>query len=277
MSIKRYKPTSPGRRGMSSQDFGAITKGKPEKKLLEKKSSSGGRNNAGRTTSRFRGGGHKQRYRKIDFKRNKTGVPARVAAIEYDPNRSARIALLHYADGEKSYILAPNRLTVGDQVISANTADIQPGNCLPLRHIPTGTQVHSVELRKGGGGKLGRAAGTAITLMAKEGHLATLRMPSGEMRRVHIDCRATVGTVGNSEHSNISWGKAGRMRWKGQRPHNRGVSMNPVDHPMGGGEGRSAGGRHPCTPWGKPTKGYRTRNNKRTDKNIVRRRGKKRN
>jgi large subunit ribosomal protein L2 len=277
MAIKRYKPTSPGRRGMSSQDFSTVTKGKPEKKLLEKKTKSGGRNNYGRTTSRFRGGGHKQRYRKIDFKRSKTGVPARVAAIEYDPNRSARIALLHYADGDKAYILAPNKLSVGDEVISANTADIQPGNCLPLRHIPTGTQIHAVEIRTGGGGKLGRAAGTSITLMAKEGNQATLRMPSGEMRRVHIDCRATVGTVGNAEHSNISWGKAGRSRWRGKRPHNRGVSMNPVDHPMGGGEGRSAGGRHPCTPWGKPTKGYRTRNNKRTDKNIVRRRGKKRN
>jgi large subunit ribosomal protein L2 len=275
MAIKRYKPTSPGRRGMSSQDFSTITKSKPEKKLLGQKSSSGGRNNAGRTTSRFRGGGHKQRYRVIDFKRNKTGVPAKVAAIEYDPNRSARIALLHYVDGEKAYILAPNKLGVGDEVISAKTADIKPGNSLPLSHIPTGTQVHAVELRIGGGGKLGRSAGTSITLMAKEGKTATLRMPSGEMRRVHSECRATVGVVGNSDHSNISWGKAGRMRWKGKRPHNRGVSMNPVDHPMGGGEGRSAGGRHPCTPWGKPTKGYRTRNNKRTDKNIIRRRGKK--
>ncbi len=275
MAIKKYKPTSPGRRGMSSQDFGTVTKGKPEKKLLEKKTSSGGRNNNGRITSRFRGGGHKQRYRKIDFKRAKTGVPATVAAIEYDPNRSARIALLHYADGEKSYILAPNKLGVGDQVISANSADIKPGNSLPLRYIPTGTLIHSVELRIGGGGKLGRAAGTGITLMAKEGNLATLRMPSGETRRVHIECRATIGVVGNSEHSNIDWGKAGRMRWRGRRPHNRGVTMNPVDHPMGGGEGRSAGGRHPCTPWGKPTKGYRTRKNKRTDKYIVRRRGKK--
>ncbi len=275
MAIKKYKPTSPGRRGMSSQDFGTVTKGKPEKKLLDKKTSSGGRNNNGRITSRFRGGGHKQRYRKIDFKRAKTGVPATVAAIEYDPNRSARIALLHYADGEKSYILAPNKLGVGDRVISANSADIKPGNSLPLRYIPTGTLIHSVELRIGGGGKLGRAAGTGITLMAKEGHLATLRMPSGETRRVHLQCRATIGVVGNSEHSNIDWGKAGRMRWRGRRPHNRGVTMNPVDHPMGGGEGRSAGGRHPCTPWGKPTKGYRTRKNKRTDKYIVRRRGKK--
>jgi large subunit ribosomal protein L2 len=275
MAIKKYKPTSPGRRGMSSQDFSSITKSKPEKKLLEKKTKSGGRNNRGRTTSRFRGGGHKQRYRKIDFKRKKTGVPAKVAAIEYDPNRTARIALLHYADGEKAYILAPAKLEVGDEVISAKSADIKPGNCLPLRSIPTGTAIHCVELKIGGGGQLGRSAGTAVTLMAKEGDWATLRMPSGEMRKVHINCRATVGTIGNADHSNIKWGKAGRMRWKGRRPHNRGTSMNPVDHPMGGGEGRSAGGRHPCTPWGAPTKGYRTRHNKATDKFIVRRRGKK--
>jgi large subunit ribosomal protein L2 len=260
---------------MSSQDFSTVTKGKPEKKLLAKKTKSGGRNNRGRITSRFRGGGHKQRYRKIDFKRRKTGVPANVAAIEYDPNRSARIALLHYADGEKTYVLAPAKLNVGDEVIAANSADIKPGNNLPLRYIPTGTAVHCVELKIGAGGQLGRAAGTSITLMAKEGKWATLRMPSGEMRKVHIDCRATVGTVGNSDHGNIDWGKAGRKRWMGRRPHNRGTTMNPVDHPMGGGEGRSAGGRHPCTPWGKPTKGYRTRNNKSTDKYIVRRRGKK--
>ena len=259
---------------MSSQDFSTITKGKPEKKLLEKKTRSGGRNNYGRTTSRFIGGGHKQRYRKIDFRRHKTGVPAKVAAIEYDPNRTARIALLHYADGEKAYILAPQKLNVGDEVISANSADIKPGNSLPLRHMPTGTQVHSVELKIGGGGQIGRSAGSSITLMAKEGSWATLRLPSGETRKVHLDCRATVGTVGNSEHSNIDWGKAGRTRWRGRRSHNRGVTMNPVDHPMGGGEGRSAGGRHPCTPWGKPTKGYRTRKNKRTQKFIVRRRGK---
>jgi large subunit ribosomal protein L2 len=275
MPIIKYKPTSPGRRGMSSQDFSTITKSEPEKKLLEKKTSSGGRNNYGRTTSRFRGGGHKQRYRKIDFKRRKTGVPAKVAAIEYDPNRSARIALLHYVDGEKAYILAPNNLSVGDSVVSANTADIKPGNNLPLRFIPTGTEVHCVELKIGGGGQLGRSAGTRVVLMAKEGSWATLRLPSGEMRKVHIDCRATIGTVGNSDHSNVDWGKAGRNRWRGKRPHNRGVSMNPVDHPMGGGEGRSSGGRHPCTPWGVPTKGYRTRHNKSTDKFIVRRRGQK--
>jgi len=275
MAIKKYKPTSPGRRGMSSQDFSTVTKGTPEKKLLEKKNRTGGRNNTGRTTSRFRGGGHKQRYRKIDFKRTKTGVPAKVAAIEYDPNRTARIALLHYVDGEKAYILAPAKLEVGTTVIAANSADIQPGNCLPLRYIPTGTFIHCVELKIGAGGQLGRSAGTKIVLMAKEGNWATLRMPSGEMRKVHINCRATIGVVGNSDHSNIDWGKAGRTRWRGRRPHNRGVTMNPVDHPMGGGEGRSAGGRHPCTPWGKPTKGYRTRNNKSTQKFIVRRRGKK--
>ncbi len=275
MAIKRYKPTSPGRRGMTSQDFSSITKGTPEKNLLEKKTSTGGRNNRGRITSRFRGGGHKQRYRKIDFRRNKTGVPAKVVAIEYDPNRTARIALLHYADGEKAYILAPSNLTVGTEIISANSADLKPGNSLPLRYIPTGTQIHAVELQPGGGAKIGRSAGISITLMAKEGKWATLRMPSGEMRKVNLECRATVGVVGNSDHKNIVWGKAGRTRWKGKRPHNRGVTMNPVDHPMGGGEGRSAGGRHPCTPWGKPTKGYRTRQNKRTDKYIVRRRGKK--
>jgi large subunit ribosomal protein L2 len=275
MAIVKYKPTSPGRRGMSSQDFASITKREPEKQLLEKKNSTGGRNNYGRITSRFRGGGHKRRYRKLDFKRNKTGIPARVVAIEYDPNRSARIALLYYTDGEKSYILAPARLNVGDSVIAAKSADIKPGNNLPLRFIPTGTEIHSVELKIGAGGQLGRAAGTSVTLMAKEGDWATLRLPSGEMRKVHIDCRATIGNIGNSEHGNIAWGKAGRIRWLGRRPHNRGVSMNPVDHPMGGGEGRSSGGRHPCTPWGVPTKGYRTRHNKATDKFIVRRRGKK--
>jgi large subunit ribosomal protein L2 len=275
MAIQRYKPTSPGRRGMSSQDFATITKGEPEKKLLEKKNSTGGRNSYGRVTSRFRGGGHKQRYRKVDFKREKTGVPAIVLGIEYDPNRSARIALIQYKDGEKGYILAPGKLVVGDEVIAANSADIKPGNCLPLRFIPAGTDIHAVEMKIGGGAQIGRSAGASVTLMAKEGQWATLRMPSGEMRKVHVDCRASIGTMGNSEHGNIEWGKAGRMRWKGIRPHNRGVSMNPVDHPMGGGEGRSSGGRHPCTPWGVPTKGYKTRQNKATDKYILRRRGKK--
>jgi large subunit ribosomal protein L2 len=275
MAIIKYKPTSPGRRGMSTQDFASITKSKPEKSLLEHKPQKAGRNNAGRITSRFRGGGHKQRYRKIDWKRNKTGVPAKVIGIEYDPNRSARIALIQYADGELAYILAPQKLDVGAEIISANSADIKPGNSLPLRYIPVGTEVHAVELKIGGGAQLGRSAGTKVTLMAKEGEWGTIRLPSGEMRRVHIDCRATIGSISNPEHANIEWGKAGRKRWLGKRPHNRGVSMNPVDHPMGGGEGRSSGGRHPCTPWGVPTKGYKTRHNKRTDKYIVRRRGKK--
>ncbi len=275
MAIQRYKPTSPGRRGMSSQDFSTITRGKPEKSLLETKKRTGGRNNRGRTTSRFRGGGHKKRYRKIDFKRNKLGVPAKVFSIEYDPNRTARIALLHYLDGEKRYIIAPQGLNVGDQIIAANSADIKPGNSLPLQYIPTGTEIHNVEMKIGGGGQLGRSAGSKVVLMAKEGKWANIRLPSGETRLVHVDCRATIGSISNSEHGNVKWGKAGRSRWKGRRPHNRGVSMNPVDHPMGGGEGRSSGGRHPCTPWGKPTKGYRTRHNKRTDRFIVKDRRRK--
>ena len=274
MAIKKYKPTSPGRRGMSTQDFGDITTDKPEKSLLAHKFATAGRNNAGRITSRFRGGGHKQRYRVVDFKRKKTGVPATVLSIEYDPNRSARLALLQYADGERTYILAPQHLKVGDAVISANSADIKPGNSLPLRYIPIGTEIHAVELKIGRGAQVGRSAGTKVTLMAKEGDWATLRMPSGEMRRVHIECKATIGQIGNSEHANIQWGKAGRMRWKGIRPHQRGVSMNPVDHPMGGGEGRSSGGRLPCTPWGQKTKGLKTRHNKRTEQFIIRRRAK---
>ena len=274
MAIIKYKPTSPGRRGMSTQDFGTITKGKPEVKLLEAKKQTAGRNNHGRITSRFRGGGHKKRYRMIDFKRAKHGVPAKVIGIEYDPNRSARIALLAYADGERTYILAPQKLGVGDEVLAANSADIKPGNNLPLRNIPVGTDVHCVELKIGGGGQIGRSAGTHITLMAKEGDWATLRLPSGETRQVHVNCRATIGAIGNSEHGNIQWGKAGRTRWLGWRPHNRGVTMNPVDHPMGGGEGRFSGGRHPCSPWGVPAKGYRTRHNKATDQFIVRRRSK---
>ena len=271
--MKVYKPSSPGRRGMTGFDFDEITKGKePERALLEPAHSTGGRNNYGRITSRFRGGGHKQRYRVVDFKRNKTGIPATVAAIEYDPNRTCRIALLHYADGEKSYILCPDQLTVGAQVISANSADIKPGNSLPLRHIPAGTAIHNVEMQIGAGGQLARSAGVSAQLMAKEGDWAHVRMPSGEVHLVHLDCKATIGSVGNADHANIQWGKAGRMRWMGQRPHNRGVTMNPVDHPMGGGEGRSSGGRHPCSPWGMPTKGYKTRTNKTTDKFIVRRR-----
>jgi large subunit ribosomal protein L2 len=274
MAIKKYKPTSPGRRGMSSQDFGSITKREnaPEKSLVEGKHSSGGRNTYGRTTSRFRGGGHKRRYRLIDFKRDKVGVPATVASIEYDPNRSARIALLHYADGEKRYILSPEQLNVGDKVISANSADIKPGNALPLRYIPLGTSIHNLELKIGAGGQIARSAGIAAQLMAKEGDWGTVRLPSGEMRKVHLECRATIGQIGNSDHINVEIGKAGRSRWLGRRPHNRGVTMNPVDHPMGGGEGRSSGGRHPVSPWGVPTKGYKTRHNKRTDKFIVRRR-----
>jgi large subunit ribosomal protein L2 len=273
--MKTYKPTSPGRRGMTGFDFNEVTKGKPEKGLTEGASSTGGRNNYGRITSRFRGGGHKQRYRVIDFKRAKTGVPAKVAAIEYDPNRTCRIALLHYADGDKSYILAPDKLEVGATVISAVSADIKPGNALPLRQIPLGTAIHNVEMQIGAGGQLARSAGTSAQLMAKEGQWAHVRLPSGEVHLVHLDCKATIGQVGNADHANIQWGKAGRMRWMGQRPHNRGVTMNPVDHPMGGGEGRSSGGRHPCSPWGMPTKGYKTRTNKTTDKMIVRRRGEK--
>jgi len=275
MSIKEYKPTSAGRRGMTGSDFAEITKSSPESSLLSPLKKSGGRNSAGRITCRHRGGGHKRRYRQIDFKRNKIGVPAKVAAVEYDPNRSARIALLHYADGEKSYILAPDKLKVDDEVISSRHADIKPGNALPLRFIPLGTLVHNVELKRGKGGQLVRCAGTSAQLMAKDDKYAHIRMPSSEVRLVGVDCRATIGQVSNGEHGNIEIGKAGKMRWLGRRPSVRGVAMNPVDHPMGGGEGRSAGGRQPCTPWGKPTKGYKTRNNSQTDKFIVRRRKKR--
>jgi large subunit ribosomal protein L2 len=273
MGIRNYKPTSPGRRGASGSDFVEVTKSQPEKSLLAPKPKSGGRNVHGRITSRHRGGGAKHRYRIIDFRRNKDGVPAKVAAIEYDPNRTARIALLHYLDGEKRYILAPYRLNVGDLVESGEGADIKPGNALPLRSIPVGTMVHAVELRPGGGAKLGRSAGVAIQLLAKEGGRATLRMPSGEIRQVEVTCRATVGEVGNSEHDLISLGKAGRNRYRGRRPQTRGVAMNPVDHPLGGGEGKSSGGRHPVSPWGKP-EGRTRRRNKPSDKLILRRRGK---
>lgn len=275
MGIKKYQPTSAARRFYTSSDFQELTGKPPEKSLLEKKTSTGGRNNHGRTTCRFRGGGHKQRYRIIDFRRDKIGVPAKVAAIEYDPNRSARIALLHYADGEKRYILAPDGLQAGAKVVASFSADIKPGNSLRLRHIPPGTAIHNVELRKGKGGQLVRSAGTAAQLMAKDSSYAQVRLPSGEIRKVHIDCRATIGQVSNSEHANIKLGKAGRQRWLGRRPHNRGVTMNPVDHPMGGGEGRSSGGRHPCSPWGQLAKGLKTRKNKRTDNMIIRRRKKK--
>jgi large subunit ribosomal protein L2 len=273
MGIRNYKPTSPGRRGASGADFVEVTKPTPEKSLLAPTPKSGGRNVHGRITSRHRGGGHKQRYRMVDFRRNKDGVPAKVAAIEYDPNRTARIALLHYLDGEKRYILAPNRLGVGDLVESGEGADIKPGNALPLRSIPVGTMVHAVELRPGGGAKMGRSAGVAIQLLAKEGSRATLRMPSGEIRQVEVTCRATVGEVGNPQHDLINWGKAGRNRHKGRRPQTRGVAMNPVDHPLGGGEGKSSGGRHPVSPWGKP-EGRTRRRNKASDKLILRRRGK---
>jgi len=269
MGIRQFKPTSPGRRFFGVSDFADITTDEPLKKLLEPKHSTGGRNHYGRITSRFRGGGHKQRYRVIDFRRNKIGVPAKVAEIEYDPNRTARIALLHYADGEKTYILAPDGLKQGDQIISSKHADIQPGNCLPVGEIPAGTMIHNVELKMGRGGQLVRSAGSAAQLMAKDGDYAQIKLPSGEVRKIHVRCRATVGQVSNLEHQNISLGKAGRSRWLGRRPHNRGVTMNPVDHPMGGGEGRTSGGRHPCSPWGQLAKGLKTRNNKRTDVMIV--------
>ena len=275
MPIKSFKPTSPSRRYYSVLSTADLTKKAPEKNLLEKQTSTGGRNNRGRITARFRGGGHKQRYRLVDFRRGKIGVPASVAAIEYDPNRTARLALLHYADGEKAYILAPDGLKVGDQIVSSRNADIKPGNSLPLRAIPLGTLIHNVELHKGHGGQMVRSAGSAATLMAKDGDYAQVRLPSTEIRKVHLDCRATVGQVSNLDHKNVFLGKAGRARWLGRRPHNRGVSMNPVDHPMGGGEGRTSGGRHPCSPWGQLAKGFKTRKNKRTDSMIVRARGKK--
>ena len=278
MPLKKHKPTTPGRRFATWADNAEVTRKGPEKGLTEGISKTGGRNSKGRITSRHRGGGAKRRYRRIDFKRRKDGVPAKVAAIEYDPNRSAHIALLHYADGEKRYILAPARLGVGSTVMSGEKADIQPGNTLPLRAIPTGTTVHCVELNPGRGGQLGRSAGTAIQLVAKEGKTATLRLPSGEMRMVPIECRASIGSIGNAEHQNIDLGKAGRSRHKGKRPQTRGTAMNPVDHPHGGGEGSTTPGRHPVTPWGVPTLGYRTRKkNKKSDRDIVRgrRRGKK--
>lgn len=277
MGIRTYKPTSPGRRFVTSSDFEEITKTKPERSLVEKISKTGGRNNNGRITTRHIGGGHKRRYRIIDFKRRKDGVPAKVAAIEYDPNRSARIALLHYVDGEKRYILAPQRLHVGDTVMSGPTADIKPGNSLALRDIPVGTIVHNIELQIGRGGQMCRSAGTGAQLMAKEGDYATVRLPSTEMRQVHLDCRATVGQVGNVTHENITIGKAGRTRWKGVRPTVRGTAMNPVDHPHGGGEGKTTAGRHPVTPWGVPTNGYRTRNKKKASQKLIvrgRKRGK---
>ena len=276
MAVKRHKPTSPGRRFSTWSDRAEVTKSSPEKSLTEGIKKTGGRNSYGRITSRHRGGGAKRRYRMIDFKRTKDGIPAKVASIEYDPNRTAYIALLNYTDGEKRYILAPARLTVGSTVQSGEGSDIQPGNCLPLKSIPTGTVLHNVELTPGRGGQLGRSAGTAIQLVAKDGDTATLRLPSGEMRIVSAKCRGSIGAIGNAEHQNIQIGKAGRSRHKGRRPQTRGVAMNPVDHPHGGGEGSTTAGRHPVTPWGVPTLGYPTRKkNKASDKYIVRRRKKR--
>jgi large subunit ribosomal protein L2 len=276
MGIKTYKPTSPARRFYSGSDYKELTKGaKPERSLLEHQTSTGGRNAHGRITSRFRGGGHKQRYRIIDWRRDKIGIPAVVATIEYDPNRTARIALLNYVDGEKRYILAPDGLHEGDKIVSSRNADIKPGNAMPLRYIPLGTTVHNLEVHKGKGGQLVRSAGAGAVLMAKDGDYAQVRMPSAEVRQLHLDCRAVIGQVSNIDHANISLGKAGRTRWLGKRPHNRGVTMNPVDHPMGGGEGRTSGGRHPCSPWGQLSKGLKTRNNKRTDGMIIKRRNQK--
>ncbi len=272
MGVKKYKPTSPGRRGMSGSDFAGVTADKPHKKLLARWSRSGGRNNNGRITMRRRGGGHKRRYRMIDFKRDKVGIPATVAAIEYDPNRSARIALLHYGDGEKRYIIAPLGLSVGDVVETGPDSDIKPGNTLPLINIPLGTWVYNVELKVGAGGQMVRSAGTYAQVMAKEGRYCLLRLPSGELRQVFNKCNATVGQVGNTEHDILKMGMAGRVRWLCRRPKVRGVAMNPVDHPHGGGEGRTAGGRHPVSPWGKPTKGARTRTNKRSSRFILKRR-----
>lgn len=271
-AIKKFKPTTPARRYYTVADFSELSRVAPERSLLVKKTKTGGRNNWGRATNINRGGGHKRRYRQIDFRRDKRGVPGRVATVEYDPNRSARIALIHYVDGEKRYILAPDGIRVGTTIMSSPNAEIQVGNSLPLRSIPTGQVVHNVELKIGCGGQMVRSAGTSAQLVAKEGKYALLRMPSGEMRKVFLDCYATIGSVSNTLHEGISLGKAGRARWLNRRPHTRGVAKNPVDHPMGGGEGKAAGGRHPCTPAGVPTKGYKTRRNKRTSRFIVRRR-----
>jgi len=275
MPIRKYKPTSPGRRAMSVSGFDGITRKEPCKPLLVKKKRISGRNNQGRITMRRRGGGHKRHLRLVDFRRNKFGVPGRVESVEYDPNRSARIALICYRDGERRYILHPDGLAVGDEVVSGERVEVRTGNAMRLANIPLGTLVHNVELAPGGGGKMARAAGAGVQLMAKEGAFALLRMRSGEVRKVRLECLATVGQVGNLDHENVSLGKAGRSRWKGRRPKVRGVAMNPVDHPLGGGEGKTSGGRHPVSPWGQPTKGYRTRNNPRTDAMIVARRKKK--
>ena len=275
MAVKSFKPTSPGRRFQTVSSFEEITTDKPEKSLLLPLKRSGGRNCYGRVTARHIGGGHKKMYRIIDLKRDKRDIPATVATIEYDPNRSSRIALLNYKDGEKRYILAPKDLAVGDVVMAGEDAEFRPGNALPIRRIPIGTLIHNVELKQGKGGQIVRSAGSFAQIMAKEGSYAQLRLPSGEVRLVHQECYATIGQVGNLDHEKISIGKAGRNRWLGKKPRVRGVAMNPVDHPMGGGEGRSSGGRHPCTPWGVPTKGYKTRKNKRTDQYVIKKRGKK--
>ena len=275
MGLKTFRPTTPSLRFKSVTTFDEITKDHPEKSLVTTKLRTGGRNSIGRLTVRHRGGGHKKLYRIVDFKRDKTGIPAQVAAVEYDPNRSARIALLHYADGEKRYIVHPVGLQVGATIISGPEADILIGNALPLKNIPLGTTIHNIEMRKGRGAQLARSAGSAAQLVAKEGDYAQVKMPSGEVRQIHIECQATIGQVGNLDHSNVSYGKAGRTRWLGKRPTVRGVAMNPVDHPHGGGEGKTSGGRHPVTPWGQPTRGYKTRNNKRTDRFIVKRKNKK--
>jgi len=276
MPIKTYRPTTPTRRFQTTLVRDDLTDKKPEKALTVGKKRSGGRNSLGQVAVRFRGGGAKRTLRTVDFKRDKDGVPAKVAAIEYDPNRSARLALLHYVDGEKRYILAPVGLEVGREVLSGPTADILVGNSLPLKNIPAGTTVHNVELRPGKGGQMARSAGASVQLVSKEGEYALVKLPSNEVRRVHVDCKATIGQVGNVDHENVALGKAGRTRHLGRRPHNRGVSMNPIDHPHGGGEGRTSGGRHPVTPWGQPTRGFKTRNNKRTDKMIVGRQKKRR-
>jgi large subunit ribosomal protein L2 len=275
MAIKKLKPVTPGQRFRTVSDFSELTADRPEKSLLEPLNKSGGRNNHGRITCRHRGGGHKRRYRLIDFKRDKRDIPARVATVEYDPNRSARIALLFYADGEKRYIIWPNGLKVNDTVLAGEAATFNVGNSLPLHRVPLGTLVHNVELQIGRGGQIVRSAGSFAQVLAKEGDYVTLRLPSGEVRMVHRNCYATIGEVGNSEHENIVIGKAGKTRWLGRRPKVRGVAMNPVDHPHGGGEGRTSGGRHPVTPWGVPTKGFKTRHKKPSDRFIVRRRGKK--
>jgi large subunit ribosomal protein L2 len=274
MPIRKYKPTSAGRRFQTVQTFDEISATRPHRPLTEPLHKSGGRNNQGEITSWWRGGGHKRLYRVIDFKRDKRDIPGRVATIEYDPNRSARIALVHYVDGEKRYILQPLGLKVGDTVVAGDNVDILPGNALPLKNIPLGTMVHNVELRAGKGGQIARGAGSAVQVVAKESEFASVKMPSGELRRISLECLATIGQVGNLDHENVSHGKAGRSRWLGKRPHVRGVAMNPVDHPLGGGEGKTSGGRHPVTPWGMPTKGYKTRHNKRTNRFIVMRRKK---